>query len=198
MRSAQSVSRYVRPLTRESHASLIYVTLLVQIDATAGKDKIVAHVTSGLRDLLVLKSTGSAFENFVRDEYTTLMEVNDRIFSTSIDLTYTFAPLAIPAPADGQGKVFDAPVSGDAAKGTAWDGDALAAAARGITLEVFATDESASVQATLYKMGQRIIAENSLVNTVSYALPNKHYVPVDMKYIGIDNMSPCVSLPWSK
>ena len=149
-------------------------------------------MTSGVSDLLVLKSTGSAFENFVRDEYTTLVEVNDRIFSTSVDLTYTFAPLGIPAPADGEGKVFDAPVSGDAAKGTAWDGDALAAAARGITLEVFATDESASVQATLYKMGQRIIAENAHVNSVSYALPNKHYVPVDMKYIGLDNMSPCV------
>ena len=41
-------------------------------------------------------------------------------------------------------------------------------------------------------MGQRIIAENAHVNSVSYALPNKHYVPVDMKYIGLDNMSPCV------
>ena len=61
-----------------------------------------------MKDLLVLKTTGSAFESFVRDEYTTLAEVNDRIFSTSIDLTYTFAPLPIPAPADGEGKVFDA------------------------------------------------------------------------------------------
>ncbi|KAH9939728.1 uricase [Epithele typhae] len=158
----------------------------VEIDATAGKDKLVARVTSGLRDLLVLKSTGSGFENFVRDEYTTLAEVDDRIFSTSVDLSYTFAPLPVPAPADGQGRELVAP----AEKGTAWDGDAVAAAARGVTLEVFATDESASVQATLYRMGQRIVAENGGVQTVSYALPNKHYVPVDMKYIGVDNLSP--------
>ena len=54
--------------------------------------------------------------------------------------------ISIPKPADGEGKVFEAPLSGDAAKGTPWDGDALAAATRDITLEVFALDESASVQ----------------------------------------------------
>ncbi|KAL1940968.1 hypothetical protein VTO73DRAFT_7604 [Trametes versicolor] len=161
-----------------------------EIDASAGKDKIVAHVTSGVRGLLVLKTTGSAFESFVRDEYTTLVEVDDRIFSTSIDLTYKYAPLPIPAPADGEGKVFDYAPTAEAAKGTAWDGDAVAAVARDITLEVFALDESASVQATLYKMAQRIITEQQHVLSVTYKLPNKHYVPVDMKYIGIDNMSP--------
>ena len=119
-----------------------------QVDGSAGKDKLVARVTSGLKDLLVIKTTGSAFEGFVRDEYTTLVEVNDRIFSTSIDLTYTFAPISIPKPADGEGKVFEPPFSGDAAKGTPWDGDALAASLRNITLEVFALDESASVQAS--------------------------------------------------
>ena len=94
----------------------------------------------------MIKTTESAFENFLRDEYTTLVEVNDRIFSTSIDLTYTYKPISIPKPADGEGKVFEAPLTGDAAKGTPWDGDALAAATRDITLEVFALDESASVQ----------------------------------------------------
>lgn len=94
----------------------------------------------------MLKTTGSAFESFVRDEYTTLVEVNDRIFSTSIDLSYKFAPLRIPAPADGEGKVFDLALTPEQAKGTAWDGDAVSATARGITLEVFAIDESASVQ----------------------------------------------------
>lgn len=147
-------------------------------------------MTSGVRGLLVLKTTGSAFESFVRDEYTTLVEVDDRIFSTSIDLTYKYAPLPIPAPADGEGKVFDYAPTAEAAKGTAWDGDAVAAVARDITLEVFALDESASVQATLYKMAQRIITEQQHVLSVTYKLPNKHYVPVDMKYIGIDNMSP--------
>lgn len=47
-------------------------------------------------------------------------------------------------------------------------------------------------QATLYKMAQRVLAENAGVETVRYVLPNKHYIPVDMKYIGVDNTTPCV------
>ena len=43
----------------------------------------------------MLKSSGSAFENFVRDEFTTLVEVNDRIFSTAVDMQYTFSPIAL-------------------------------------------------------------------------------------------------------
>lgn len=77
----------------------------------------------------VIKTTGSAFENFIRDEYTTLAEVGDRIFSTSVDLQYTFSPLPI-----------------DPTKLGTLQYDKIAASARTITLEVFATDESASVQ----------------------------------------------------
>ncbi|PSS05475.1 hypothetical protein PHLCEN_2v3757 [Hermanssonia centrifuga] len=39
-------------------------------------------------------------------------------------------------------------------------------------------------------MGEHIITENTRVQTVSYSLPNKHYIPVDMRYIGIDNLTP--------
>ena len=39
-------------------------------------------------------------------------------------------------------------------------------------------------------MAQKLIAQNKFVDQVTYALPNKHYVPVDMKYIGIDNVTP--------
>lgn len=48
----------------------------------------------------------------------------------------------------------------------------------------------------MYKMGQQIVAENEHVQSVTYKLPNKHYVPVDMKYIGVDNTTPyvCASL----
>ncbi|KZT65882.1 uricase [Daedalea quercina L-15889] len=161
----------------------------VEIDATLGKDSIIAKVTSGIKDLLVLKSTGSAFENFIRDEYTTLVEVNDRIFSTSIDLSYVYRPFAVPPLKDDLLLELEV-TSEDAKEGTAWEGDTVADNARKITLETFALDESASVQATLYKMAQKIIATNKFVDQVTYTLPNKHYVPVDMKYMGIDNQTP--------
>lgn len=86
----------------------------------------------------MLKTTGSAFESFIRDEYTTLVEVNDRIFSTSVDLSYTFKPFAVPALGDENQLLFEFQPE--------WDGEAVAAAARKTTLDVFATDESASVQ----------------------------------------------------
>ncbi|KII84316.1 hypothetical protein PLICRDRAFT_95300 [Plicaturopsis crispa FD-325 SS-3] len=159
----------------------------VELDASAGKDKIVADVSAGISDLLVLKTTESSFENFVRDEYTTLVEVDDRIFSTSVDLSYTFSRVSIPTPSDAKKLEFAVP---EVQAGGVWDGDAVARRARAVTLEVFAGDNSASVQATLYKMAQRVVAENAHVDSVTYALPNKHYIPVDMRYIGVDNLSP--------
>lgn len=45
-------------------------------------------------------------------------------------------------------------------------------------------------QATLFKMGERVIAENAGVVQATYKLPNKHYIPVDMKYLGVDNLTP--------
>jgi hypothetical protein len=41
-------------------------------------------------------------------------------------------------------------------------------------------------------MAQRVLAENAGVESVRYVLPNKHYIPVDMKYIGVDNTTPYV------
>lgn len=96
----------------------------------------------------VLKSTGSAFENFIRDEYTTLVEVADRIFSTSVDLTYEFAPITISvAPTDGKRLDLVVPIrkGEEGYLGSVWD-DEVPIRARTATLETFALDESASVQ----------------------------------------------------
>ncbi|CCA67090.1 probable urate oxidase (uricase) [Serendipita indica DSM 11827] len=153
-------------------------TTSVEVDGTQGKDKLVGKVTSGIQDLLVLKSSGSAFENFHQDEYTTLIPVSDRIFSTSVDLNYTFE---LPALAFGSVDKLEA-VDIEA------QFNRVAASAKETTLEVFAVDESAS--ATLYKMATDIIRKNPSVGTVSYKLPNKHYIPVDLSYMKLDNLKP--------
>lgn len=129
-----------------------------------------------------MKSSGSSFENFVRDEFTTLVEVNDRIFSTAVDLQYTFSPVSLGAHTDLASKL--------ASLGKEHAYNDVAARARNITLDVFATDASASVQATLYRMAGLLVQEHAQLASAAYALPNKHYVPVDMKYLGIDNMTP--------
>ena len=95
----------------------------------------------------MLKSTGSAFENFIRDEYTTLAEIDDRIFSTSVDLLYTFAPFEIAAPKDEKKIEFEREqIKGAGGLDGAWEGIKVSESARAITVETFATDESASVQ----------------------------------------------------
>lgn len=101
--------------------------------------------------ITVLKSAGSSFTNFVRDEFTTLVEVDDRIFSTSIDLNYTFAPFHIQSPSDEKKLEFIIPVQkGEKGyEGSVWD-DGIPERARTATLDIFATDESASVQVRFF------------------------------------------------
>jgi len=59
------------------------------VAAVAARDAkgkpIVEKMTGGIKDLVVLKSSGSAFYGFHRDQYTTLAEVDDRILSTSVE-----------------------------------------------------------------------------------------------------------------
>ncbi|CEI94123.1 hypothetical protein CU097_003036 [Rhizopus azygosporus] len=126
------------------------------------------HITSGLEKLLVLKTTGSAFHGFYRDEYTTLQDTWDRIFSTAVDAKWTFASNS----SDVLRKI---------------DYKAIHAGVRQITCDTFAKDDSASVQATLYLMQQQILAKYPQIAEVSYALPNKHYVGIDLSKFNIDN-----------
>lgn len=86
----------------------------------------------------VLKSTGSAFAGFIRDEYTTLAEVNDRIFSTSVDASFEYSPFEVSWPGDGVLKVEMPKEVAEAEK--------VAESVRRLTLNTFATDNSASVQ----------------------------------------------------
>ena len=57
-------------------------TAVVNVDGR-GEDR-KAHVVSGIKDLVVLKSTGSEFHGFLKDKYTTLEPTNDRVMATSL------------------------------------------------------------------------------------------------------------------
>ncbi|TGO22248.1 hypothetical protein BPAE_0176g00130 [Botrytis paeoniae] len=123
-------------------------------------------IRSGIVGLLVLKSTGSQFHGFVRDEYTTLPEVWDRILSTDVDCGWswkTFAGL-------------------DAVKEAIPKFDKAFDDARNITMKTFAEENSPSVQNTMYKMCGSILEAVPEVETVDYSLPNKHYFEVDLNW----------------
>jgi urate oxidase len=149
----------------------------VVVDGTKGKNNLSATCKSGVSDLLVLKSTGSSFENFVRDKYTTLPEVDDRIFSTSVECSYE-----IPIPASA--------LSAAALPKIGIPFDSIFDSVMTTTLEIFSEHDSASVQATLYLMCEKILNDNKHVSDVGYKLPNKHYFAVNMDYIGVKNTKP--------
>ncbi|KIX02818.1 uricase [Rhinocladiella mackenziei CBS 650.93] len=136
---------------------------LVQADVIEGKG---IEIKSSISDLLVLKSTGSEFHHFVRNDFTTLPDVYDRILSTSVDASWKWATF-----------------SGlDAVKKDSAKFDETWAKAREITFRLFALEESPSVQNTMYKMCEEILAAQPMVEAVDYSLPNKHYFEIDLSW----------------
>lgn len=123
-------------------------------------------IKSGIDKLLVLKSTGSAFYGFHRDEYTALPETWDRILSTEVKADWTW-------------KTFDSLAT---IKSKVSEFDPAFKKAHQITLDTFAKDNSASVQNTMYKMCDQILAGVPLIESVDYLLPNKHYFEIDLSW----------------
>lgn len=123
-----------------------------------------AAVESGVEDLIVLKTTKSAFTDFIKDRYTTLPETTDRIFSTSVTANWRYE---------------------DAEKATreTWD------AARQTIIETFAEHDSQSVQHTLYAMGEAVLGKFADIREISFSMPNIHYLPVDFTRFGMENDS---------
>ncbi|CAG8504418.1 14093_t:CDS:2 [Funneliformis mosseae] len=142
-------------------------TKVIMIKKAESKNTAV-KIESGLKDLLVLKTTGSAFYGFLRDKYTTLTETDDRILSTSIDATWTFNTSNVSS-------ISQIPY------------DDIFNSIRQITLDTFATDNSASVQATLYLMAKIVLEKFHEINSIHYELPNKHYFAYDLDRFGLKN-----------
>jgi urate oxidase len=118
-------------------------------------------VVSGLANLVVLKTTDSAFSGFPRDRYTTLPDTEDRIMATSITAAWSYAP----GPADFSAR----------------------AQIRRALVETFAAHRSRSVQHTLYAMGEAALAACADVTEITLTLPNRHHLLVDLQPFGLDN-----------
>jgi len=136
---------------------------IVEADIIEGKG---IEIKSGISGLLVLKSTGSQFHSFVRNDFTTLPDVYDRILSTSVDAGWKWSTFRGLEQVKEETSKFD----------KAWSD------VRDITFKTFAEDDSASVQNTMYKMCEQILVAVPLVEAVDYALPNKHYFEIDLSW----------------
>ncbi|MBK7392442.1 MAG: urate oxidase [Chloracidobacterium sp.] len=116
-------------------------------------------VESGLEDLTVIKTTKSGFAGFMKDKYTFLPEVDDRIFCTSVKANWRYSNC-------------------ESATEELWN------SVRQTILETFATHDSLSVQHTLYAMGEAVLSKHADVSEIAFSLPNIHCLPVDVTRFG--------------
>lgn len=124
-------------------------------------------VVSGVRDLVVLKSTGSEFRGYLKDKYTTLQETDDRILATALVARWRYENGA-----------------GDRSAGD-WNKahDGIQAALLG----TFATTYSRALQETLYQMGRQVLESYPDVAEIRFSAPNKHHFLVDLAPFGLQN-----------
>jgi len=119
-------------------------------------------VVSGLKDLVVLKSTGSEFRGFLTDRYTTLRETTDRIMATSLVARWRYRDTGI-------------------------DWDATYAGIRAVLLARFAEVHSLALQQTLWEMGKAVLERFDAVAEIKFSAPNKHHFLVDLSPFKVDN-----------
>jgi urate oxidase len=139
----------------------------------SASEKRIAHIKaarekttlqSGLEDLLVMKTAGSAFEGFLRDPYTTLEESGQRILSTGLNATWHYE---FPEP--------DMPFS------AMWHG------VRKTLLETFAAHEGKSLQHSLYIIGQAVLDNFEAISEIHLRMPDNYCLPVNLKPFGMEN-----------
>jgi urate oxidase len=122
------------------------------------------RVESGIEDLLIMKTTASGFENFLRDEFTTLPETDDRIFATKLRAAWQYGR----KPKNysiTNARILDA------------------------MLAAFAKNYSVSVQATLFQMGEAALKIAPEISRISLAMPNKHCLLVNLSPFGLKNQN---------
>ncbi|MEO7793564.1 MAG: urate oxidase, partial [Thermoanaerobaculia bacterium] len=110
-------------------------------------------------------SSHSGFVDFVRDRYTTLPDVDDRLFATSVRARWRLA--------DG--------IHGGV------DFRALRAGVRQSLVESFARHDSLAVQQTLHAMGSAVLDRLATVAEITLVLPNQHHLLANLAPFGLDN-----------
>jgi urate oxidase len=133
---------------------------VVNVDGS-GSDRR-AHVVSGISDLTIAKTTGSEFQGFLTDEYTTLPETDDRILATALVARWRY---------DGTDIAWDK--SFDDIKAT--------------LLQRFAEIHSHALQESLYGMGATVLEQHPEVAEIRFSAPNKHHFLVDLSPFGTEN-----------
>ncbi|WP_221584941.1 factor-independent urate hydroxylase [Microbacterium sp. G2-8] len=137
-------------------------TRLAAVQVASGE----THVTGGVKDLMVLKSTGSEFSGYPKTEFTTLPETDDRIMATSVTGRWRYLPEAVEAGIDYNG-LYDEVCQ--------------------VLLDRFADVHSLALQQTLYEMGKAAIAARPELAEIRFTMPNAHHFVYDLARFGLEN-----------
>ncbi|XP_068141669.1 uricase [Drosophila tropicalis] len=146
-----------------NHAFIFTPTAQHYSDVVMRRNDPKQTVISGIKGLRVLKTTQSSFVNFVNDEFRSLPDQYDRIFSTVVDCSWEYS--------DTESVNFS----------RAWQ------TVKNIILKNFAGDpnigvSSPSVQHTLYLSEKEVLDVLPQVSVISMTMPNKHYFNFDTKH----------------
>jgi urate oxidase len=142
-------------------------TTVVNVDGRGADRK--AYVVSGIKDLVVLKSTGSEFRGFLKDEYTTLPETDDRILATAMVVRWRY----------------DTSEGPDSSFGVEWN--KTYDAVKTLLLKRFAEIHSKALQQTLYGMGEAVLEQFPEIQEIKFSAPNKHHFLSDLSPFGLEN-----------
>jgi urate oxidase/2-oxo-4-hydroxy-4-carboxy-5-ureidoimidazoline decarboxylase len=110
----------------------------------------IREVASGLAGFRLLRLGGSAFQGFVRDEYTTLPDLKNRPLHMWLDLEWSY-------------------ITPD----RAFTGGVVMETARRIVRDVFVSSESGSIQQVIYQMGTRLLADIPAISEVHLEAHNR-------------------------
>lgn len=115
---------------------------------------VIADHMCGRSELRLVKSTGSSFARFVRDEHTTLPEVEDRPLYIWLDVTWRYR-------------------DADDARGADSGRYVPSAQIRDICAAVFEEVNSRSIQELVYRMGERVLQRFPQLAQVGFEAQNR-------------------------
>lgn len=126
----------------------------------------------GMNAVDILKTTQSAFKGYRRDRYTSLVEVDDRLMGTSMEVSWLYS-------------------SDFARSNPAFE--RITDAIETKLVEVFGgpADKgilSLSVQETAYDMGRAVLRSHAYLESISMYTPNLHNLPFPLANHGLENV----------
>ena len=120
------------------------------------------RITSGLENMVLLKTANSGFAGYIKDSLTTLKETDDRLLGTAVRARWNYFSDDLPF-------------------------EEVRNRIREAMLKAFAEHDSKSVQQTLYAMAEAALEASEEVREIEIVMPNKHCLLVDLSRFGQDN-----------